>query len=92
MKIDDRSSARSSRSAAARETDPTNKALFHSLLLTKGFAVATVFHLGLVPHYIYLAMFRNQYDTDVTVWSPEGRLLQVSEKIAGSAPQHYSRL
>lgn len=22
-------------------------------------------------------MFRNQYDTDVTVWSPEGRLLQV---------------
>jgi len=23
-------------------------------------------------------MFRNQYDTDVTVWSPEGRLLQVS--------------
>lgn len=24
-------------------------------------------------------MFRNQYDTDVTVWSPEGRLLQVSE-------------
>lgn len=27
-------------------------------------------------------MFRNQYDTDVTVWSPEGRLLQVKiEKI-----------
>lgn len=25
-------------------------------------------------------MFRNQYDTDVTVWSPEGRLLQVSHK------------
>ena len=25
-------------------------------------------------------MFRNQYDTDVTVWSPEGRLLQVSRK------------
>ena len=25
-------------------------------------------------------MFRNQYDTDVTVWSPEGRLLQVSSK------------
>lgn len=24
-----------------------------------------------------LNMFRNQYDTDVTVWSPEGRLLQV---------------
>ena len=22
-------------------------------------------------------MFRNMYDTDVTVWSPEGRLLQV---------------
>jgi len=22
-------------------------------------------------------MYRNQYDTDVTVWSPEGRLLQV---------------
>lgn len=22
-------------------------------------------------------MFRNQYDTDVTVWGPEGRLLQV---------------
>ena len=28
--------------------------------------------LGLI-----LIMFRNQYDTDVTVWSPEGRLLQV---------------
>ena len=26
---------------------------------------------------LLLAMFRNQYDTDVTVWSPEGRLLQV---------------
>jgi len=26
----------------------------------------------------YVIMFRNQYDTDVTVWSPEGRLLQVS--------------
>ena len=25
-----------------------------------------------------LIMFRNMYDTDVTVWSPEGRLLQVS--------------
>ena len=25
-------------------------------------------------------MFRNQYDTDVTVWSPEGRLLQVRKK------------
>jgi 20S proteasome subunit alpha 6 len=25
-------------------------------------------------------MFRNQYDTDVTVWSPEGRLLQVRAK------------
>ena len=24
-------------------------------------------------------MFRNMYDTDVTVWSPEGRLLQVRE-------------
>ena len=24
-------------------------------------------------------MFRNQYDTDVTVWSPEGRLLQVGK-------------
>lgn len=23
------------------------------------------------------AMFRNQYDTDVTVWSPQGRLHQV---------------
>ena len=22
-------------------------------------------------------MFRNMYDTDVTVWSPQGRLLQV---------------
>lgn len=22
-------------------------------------------------------MFRNQYDTDVTVWSPQGRLYQV---------------
>ena len=22
-------------------------------------------------------MFRNQYDTDVTVWSPQGRLHQV---------------
>ncbi|EGB02137.1 hypothetical protein AURANDRAFT_35520, partial [Aureococcus anophagefferens] len=22
-------------------------------------------------------MFRSQYDTDVTVWSPQGRLLQV---------------
>ena len=31
-------------------------------------------------------MFRNQYDTDVTVWSPEGRLLQVciDEKGVGS--------
>ena len=26
-------------------------------------------------------MFRNMYDTDVTVWSPEGRLLQVRKKI-----------
>ena len=26
-------------------------------------------------------MFRNQYDTDVTVWSPEGRLLQVNTLI-----------
>jgi Proteasome subunit A N-terminal signature len=26
-------------------------------------------------------MFRNQYDTDVTVWSPEGRLLQVSSDL-----------
>ena len=25
-----------------------------------------------------LIMFRNMYDTDVTVWSPEGRLLQAS--------------
>ena len=24
-----------------------------------------------------VAMFRNQYDTDVTVWSPQGRLHQV---------------
>ena len=22
-------------------------------------------------------MFRNQYDTDVTIWSPQGRLFQV---------------
>ena len=26
-------------------------------------------------------MFRNMYDTDVTVWSPEGRLLQVSVRL-----------
>ncbi len=26
-------------------------------------------------------MFRNMYDTDVTVWSPEGRLLQVSARL-----------
>lgn len=26
---------------------------------------------------IVLEMFRNQYDTDVTVWSPQGRLHQV---------------
>ena len=25
-------------------------------------------------------MFRNMYDTDVTVWSPEGRLLQVGSR------------
>lgn len=29
-------------------------------------------------------MFRNQYDTDVTVWSPEGRLLQVSSVRSGT--------
>lgn len=27
-------------------------------------------------------MFRNMYDTDVTVWSPEGRLLQVGAQAA----------
>ena len=26
-------------------------------------------------------MFRNSYDTDVTVWSPEGRLLQVRDSL-----------
>ena len=32
-------------------------------------------------HFNYISrMFRNQYDTDVTVWSPEGRLLQVSSE------------
>ena len=30
-------------------------------------------------------MFRNQYDTDVTVWSPEGRLLQVRTRDNGIA-------
>ena len=28
-------------------------------------------------------MHRNMYDTDVTVWSPEGRLLQVIEWMEG---------
>lgn len=29
-------------------------------------------------HFVWLfIMFRNQYDTDVTVWSPQGRLHQV---------------
>lgn len=35
---------------------------------------------GLDP--LCLTMFRNQYDTDVTVWSPEGRLLQVRSPVA----------
>ena len=33
-------------------------------------------------------MFRNQYDTDVTVWSPEGRLLQVRSCRGGGS--YYS--
>lgn len=27
--------------------------------------------------FLYLPQFRNQYDSDVTVWSPQGRLHQV---------------
>ena len=39
-------------------------------------------------------MFRNQYDTDVTVWSPEGRLLQVKfmrfvRNSLGAPPTEY---
>jgi Proteasome subunit A N-terminal signature len=34
-------------------------------------------------------MFRNQYDTDVTVWSPEGRLLQVRYDIYILTPQPW---
>ncbi len=34
-------------------------------------------------------MFRNQYDTDVTVWSPEGRLLQVCSLYFGSRSCRY---
>lgn len=30
-----------------------------------------------VPLFIYFFQFRNQYDSDVTVWSPQGRLHQV---------------
>ena len=36
-------------------------------------------------------MFRNQYDTDVTVWSPEGRLLQVSSDALYRLPHAPTR-
>jgi len=42
----------------------------------KDFAAAS-FHLQHSSPTNNSNMFRNQYDTDVTVWSPEGRLLQV---------------
>ena len=37
-------------------------------------------------------MFRNMYDTDVTVWSPEGRLLQVSLLLVSDVMSLYVHL
>jgi Proteasome subunit A N-terminal signature len=37
-------------------------------------------------------MFRNQYDTDVTVWSPEGRLLQVRKDYSPFTTGHTLRV
>jgi hypothetical protein len=59
-------------STAAFRKSSFNKKEFSSC--KKRFFDQFVFELA---HLLDRKMFRNQYDTDVTVWSPQGRLHQV---------------